>query len=239
MAGDDYILSERKVPVILIVDDTNITREVMAKILSKEGYRIETAMNGRQALDIAGKVYPDLVLLDVVMPEMDGYEVCRILKESPETKDIPIIFITVKNEMEDIVKGFEAGAVDYVTKPFNSVELLVRVRTHLELKRKRDNEKVLICRLKATLSERKRTEEEREKLIVELREALSKIKTLSGMLPICSSCKKIRDDRGYWNQIESYIMCHSEAEFSHSICPECAKILYPEYCKNIYPEGDE
>jgi len=89
------------------------------------------------------------------------------------------------------------------------------------------------------VTERKQAEEEREKLILELREALSKIKTLSGMLPICSSCKKIRDDKGYWNQIESYIMHHSEAEFSHSICPECAKILYPEYYKEMYPEYDK
>lgn len=86
------------------------------------------------------------------------------------------------------------------------------------------------------ITERKRAEEERERFILELSNAMSKIKTLSGMLPICSSCKKIRDDKGYWNQIESYIMHHSEAEFSHSICPECAKKLYPEYYKKMYPE---
>jgi PAS domain S-box-containing protein len=89
------------------------------------------------------------------------------------------------------------------------------------------------------ITERKRAEEEREQLIIELRDALSKIKTLSGMLPICVSCKKIRDDKGYWNQIESYIKHHSEAEFSHSICPECAKTLYPEHYKKMYPEYDE
>jgi PAS domain S-box-containing protein len=160
MVSDDYVLLERKVPVILIVDDTPITLEIMAKILGKDGYQIETAMNGKRALDLAWKIYPDLVLLDVVMPEMNGYEVCRILNESPETKDIPVIFITVKNEMEDILKGFEVGAVDYVTKPFNAVELLARVRTQVELKRKRDNEKELICRLNATILERNRVEEE-------------------------------------------------------------------------------
>ncbi|MCX5854579.1 MAG: hypothetical protein NTZ24_08445, partial [Deltaproteobacteria bacterium] len=89
------------------------------------------------------------------------------------------------------------------------------------------------------ITERRRAEEEREKLIVELRDALSKIKTLSGMLPICASCKKIRDDTGYWNQIESYIKHHSEAEFSHGICPECAKILYPKHYKKMYPEYDK
>lgn len=89
------------------------------------------------------------------------------------------------------------------------------------------------------ITDRKRVEEEREKLIAELQQALSEIKTLSGMLPICSSCKKIRDDKGYWNQIESYIMHHSKAEFSHSICPECAKKLYPEYYKIMYPEYEK
>jgi CheY-like chemotaxis protein len=126
MVCDNYILPEQKAPVVLVVDDQSINLDIISKILSKEGYRIATAMDGRQALDIAGRVYPDLVLLDVVMPEMDGYEVCKILKEAPETKDTPVMFITVKNEMEDILNGFEARAVDYVIKPFNSVELLAR-----------------------------------------------------------------------------------------------------------------
>ena len=89
------------------------------------------------------------------------------------------------------------------------------------------------------ITDRRRMEEEKEKLILELRHALSEIKTLSGLLPICASCKKIRDDNGYWNQIESYIKLHSEAEFSHSICPECAKKLYPEHYKEVYPEYDK
>ncbi|MEN6320143.1 MAG: PAS domain-containing protein [Syntrophaceae bacterium] len=89
------------------------------------------------------------------------------------------------------------------------------------------------------VTERKWAEKNREKLILELRDALSRIKTLSGMLPICSSCKKIRDDKGYWNQIENYIKDHSEAEFSHSICPECAKTLYPDFYKKMYPEYDK
>jgi hypothetical protein len=89
------------------------------------------------------------------------------------------------------------------------------------------------------ITARRQAEKERETLIVELKDAMSKIKTLSGMLPICSSCKKIRDDKGYWNQIESYIKRHSEAEFSHGICPECAKIFYPEHYKEMYPEYDK
>ena len=159
MANNDNILTETKAPVILLVDDTPITLKIIAEILNKEGYRIETATNGAQALNMVSKVFPDVILLDIVMPDMDGYEVCRRLKGSPKTIDIPIIFITVKDEMENMLLGFEAGAVDYVTKPFNSAELLARVRTHMELKKKRDNEKELISKLKATLEERNKAEE--------------------------------------------------------------------------------
>jgi len=158
MVNDIHVLSETKRPMILIVDDTPIDLQVLSMILSKENYQIGVAMNGKQALDTVEKIYPDLVLLDIMMPEMDGFEVCNTLKRS-STKDIPVIFLTVKDETEDILKGYEAGAVDYVTKPFNSAELLARVRTHIELKKKIDNEKQLITKLTATLEERKQAEE--------------------------------------------------------------------------------
>lgn len=118
---------------ILIVDDTVKNIQVLGTILKKEEYQINVAQNGKQALDVVSKVRPDLILLDVMMPEMDGFEACTHLKQNPETVDIPVIFLTAKIETEDIVKGFELGAVDYVTKPFNPTELLVRVRTHLSI----------------------------------------------------------------------------------------------------------
>src|SRR5512136_2748200 len=126
MVNDIHVLPETKRPMILIVDDTPIDLQVLSMILSREDYQIAVAMNGRQALDTVEKIYPDLVLLDIMMPEMDGFEVCNILKGS-STKDIPVIFLTVKDATEDILRGYEAGAVDYVTKPFNSAELLARV----------------------------------------------------------------------------------------------------------------
>ena len=156
----DLHLSEPNGQVILIVDDEPINLQLLSDILSEERYRIETAMNGRQALDAVGRTHPDIILLDVMMPEMDGYEVCRLLKESPETRDIPVIFITVKDQTEDIMKGFEAGAVDYIIKPFRLVELRARVRIHGELKKKRDNEKELIDRLAAALVKRNLAEQE-------------------------------------------------------------------------------
>ncbi|MCP4132778.1 MAG: fused response regulator/phosphatase [bacterium] len=128
--------------LILIVDDVPKNIQVLGNILNKESYRIAFATDGKQALDMVYNLHPDLILLDIMMPEMDGYEVCRKLKESRDTRDIPIIFLTAKTETEDIVKGFQFGAVDYVTKPFNSAVLLARVQTHLELKRAKDTMKL-------------------------------------------------------------------------------------------------
>ncbi len=121
---------------ILLVDDNPKNLQVLGNLL--EGtYKTAVAENGVEALEFVKKRMPDVILLDVMMPEMDGYEVCERLKADPATKDIPVIFLTAKTETEDIVKGFETGAVDYVTKPFNAAELLARVQTHLELKRAR------------------------------------------------------------------------------------------------------
>lgn len=118
---------------ILVVDDTLRNIQILDAILEKEGYRINVATNGPQALEIVKRARPHLILLDVMMPEMDGFEVCRRLKADETSRDIPVIFLTARTETEDLVEGFEVGAVDYVTKPFNSTELLVRVRTHLSL----------------------------------------------------------------------------------------------------------
>lgn len=199
---------------LLIVDDAPANIREITELLKAE-YKVVFATSGPKALEmVATDSPPDLILLDIIMPEMDGMEVCRRLKSSPESKDIPVIFLTAKTETEDIIKGFQVGAVDYVTKPFNSSELCSRVHTHMELKRSNEQLKLEI--------------EERKKLIVELQEALAEVKALSGLLPICVSCKKIRDDKGYWNKLEAYIQKHSEAEFTHSICPDCCARLYPE-----------
>ncbi|MCK4464557.1 MAG: response regulator, partial [Bacteroidales bacterium] len=120
--------------MVLIVDDTPKNIQVIGSILMEQKYRISVAKNGREALKVVKDVKPDIILLDIMMPELDGFETCKQLKESPETRDIPVIFLTAKIETEDIVKAFELGAVDYVIKPFNAKELLVRVNTHLDLK---------------------------------------------------------------------------------------------------------
>ncbi|MCP4219492.1 MAG: response regulator [bacterium] len=144
-------VQERK-PLILIAEDNQKSLQVLAAILRRENYRIAVARNGRQALEMIAEALPDLVLLDVMMPEMDGYEACRRMKEMPGARDIPVIFITAMANTEDIVEGFKTGAVDYVVKPFSSKELLVRIRTQLELKFSKDE----VMRMNRQLSEANR-----------------------------------------------------------------------------------
>jgi DNA-binding response OmpR family regulator len=173
-----------KKPLVLAVDDNPQNLQFLGKLLSDNGYEVGMAQNGQQALNFVRKNEPDLILLDIMMPGMDGYEVCERLKKDFFAQQIPIIFITAMTESQDIIKGFEVGGADYVTKPFNSGELLARIKTHIE------------------------------------------IRILRGMLPMCSKCKKIRDDEGFWNQVDSYIEEHSQVTFSHGICPECLVKLY-------------
>jgi len=150
--------------VILIVDDVSINIQMIREILNEDKiYKFIFATNGKQAVAITRKVKPGLILLDIMMPEMNGFEVCEILKGSSETADIPIIFLTAKTESEAIVKGFELGAVDYITKPFQKDELLARVRTHLKLRRSeralRENKKNLERLVQEELEKRRKQEE--------------------------------------------------------------------------------
>jgi len=138
-----------------VVDDTPANLQALAATLKAKGYQISVATNGRQALEVVERVRPDLILLDVVMPEMDGFETCQRLKASPATSAIPVIFLTARTETADIVKGFELGAVDYVPKPFNAHELLARVNTHLTMDRlHRENERLLLSILPASIATR-------------------------------------------------------------------------------------
>ncbi len=171
-------------PLIMIVDDNSQNIKVLGSILEGNGYDTAVFLNGESAIEFAKTEDPSLILLDIMMPGMDGFEVCEELKRNMGTTSIPIIFITAKAETEDIVKGFDLGAVDYITKPFNSSELLARVRTHVEMK------------------------------------------ILKGLIPICSKCKNIRDDKDHWTNVERYIQENSQALFSHSLCPNCTEDLY-------------
>lgn len=123
---------------ILIVDDVYENIQVLANILSKENYEINVATGGNQAVDIIPQLLPDLILLDINMPVLNGFEVCKLVKANDQTKEIPIIFVTAKTDHDSIMEGFELGAADYVTKPFDVSELIARVRVHSELKRSKE-----------------------------------------------------------------------------------------------------
>ncbi|MBI3130198.1 MAG: response regulator [Acidobacteria bacterium] len=187
-------------PVVLIVDDLPSNVLVMGEALAGE-CEVLFATSGAEALEIAGRIPPDLVLLDVVMPGMDGFEVCRRLKAEERLAGVPILFLTTQGEEDDAAKGFEAGAVDYLTKPVNPSLVKARVRNHLRMKRLYDRER---------------------HLVEELREALARVQELQGLLPLCAWCKKVRNDQGYWEQLETYVSRHSGATWTHGICPECA-----------------
>lgn len=133
-----FELNQGKAPFVIIVDDVVKNLKVLGTMLEEEDFDVAVAQDGFEALEMIEADPPDLILLDIMMPEMNGYEVCEKLKSNDNTKGIPVIFLTAKNETEDIVKGFQLGGVDYVTKPFNKEELLVRIKTHLELKYSKD-----------------------------------------------------------------------------------------------------
>ncbi len=120
-------------PIVLIVDDISENLQVLGTILDEQDIEFSYASNGKEALESVSFHKPDLILLDVQMPEMNGYEVCEILKSDEETKEIPVIFLTAKTETEDIIKGLTVGGIDYIGKPFNAKELITRVKSHLEL----------------------------------------------------------------------------------------------------------
>ncbi|MBD2296758.1 PleD family two-component system response regulator [Anabaena sphaerica FACHB-251] len=143
--------------LILVVDDVKLNLQVIANILDKVGYEITLVSNGYQALERVQSARPDLILLDLMMPEINGLEVCEKIQSNPELADIPIIFLSASQEQEHLLQAFEKGAVDYVTKPFHTAELLARVRMHLELKYSRQ-------KLKKLLEEQKELVEQLEKL---------------------------------------------------------------------------
>jgi len=160
---------------------------------------------------------PDLALLDLNLP--DGRAV-EILSSPPEAGPFPIMVMTSYGNEQVAVEAIKAGALDYVVKSAEAFTMMPRTveRALREWK---------------LLTERREAMAAQKRLIAQLEEAMSKVKTLSGLLPICSACKKIRDDQGYWQKLETFVHEHSEAEFSHSICPDCMKLLYPEYAASV------
>jgi DNA-binding response OmpR family regulator len=193
---------------VLIAEDDPVSRRLLETGLAKWGYEVVSTKDGAEAWrSLQTADAPQLAVLDWMMPIMSGLEVCQKVRAHPGTKNMHLILLTAMHSRADILDGLNAGANDYITKPFDAEELRARVRVGER-----------IVELQNSLAERVR----------ELEAALSQVKQLQGLLPICLYCKKIRNDKNYWQQVESYIMEHAEVRFSHGICPECyEKVVKP------------
>jgi sigma-B regulation protein RsbU (phosphoserine phosphatase) len=184
---------------ILIAEDDPILRQLLEKKFELWGHEVMVTNNGQEAWEMLQSENIRFLIADWMMPVMDGLELCQRIR-SERSSYVYIILLTGKDRKEDAVKGLDAGADDYIRKPFEWDELRARIRA---------GERILGL--------------------------LDKVKALSGLLPICASCKKIRDDKGHWQNVETYIRERSDTEFTHGYCPECARKLYPKY----YQEKDK
>ena len=197
---------------ILIAEDDPVPRAVLERTLKKWEHEVVVACDGSEAAAILERPdAPKLAILDWVMPGLDGPQICRKIRDLVRPDPTYIILLTSKQQKEDIVIGLESGADDYVTKPFDQQELKSRIRV---------GERMLALQQK--LAERVR----------KLEEALAQVTELRGLLPICSYCRKIRDDKNYWHEVETYVSAHTDVRFSHGICPSCwTSVVEPELAK--------
>ncbi len=204
---------------VLIAEDDAVARRALEASLSLWGYDAVVVENGTEAWEILeNQDAPRLAILDWVMPGMDGLEVCRRVRIKRRTLPTYIILLTVKGAREDLVRGFEAGADDYLKKPYDQRELRARIEVGARM-----------VELQTSLAER----------VQELEESLHRVKQLQGLLPICSYCKKIRNDSNYWQQVETYISEHSRVQFSHGVCPDCYEAIVKPELQKLSPPGRE
>jgi DNA-binding response OmpR family regulator len=185
---------------ILIAEDDLVSRRMLEATLLRWGYEVVVTSDGLAAWQaLQEKDAPRMAILDWMMPGLDGIDICRKARARSTSEPPYVILLTAKGSKTDIVSGLQAGADDYIVKPFDRDELRARVQAG-----------VRILSLQASLTARVR----------DLEEALARVKTLQGLLPICSYCKRVRNDDHYWQQVESYVSDHSDARFSHGICPD-------------------
>ncbi len=202
---------KREKPIrVLIAEDEFLVGKEITRILKDIGYeQIGIAQNGEKAVEMTRSLHPDIVLMDIKMPKLDGLQAARQILEACPT---PVIILTAHESKEFFKKASETGVVAYITKPPSKIEIERAVTIALA----RHQDLLELQHLNRDLKSHKE----------ELEKKLAEIKTLKGLLPICAKCKKIRDDKGYWNLIETYIEQHSEAFFSHGMCPNCSEELY-------------
>lgn len=194
---------------ILIAEDDATSRLLLENTLGQWGYDVTVTKDGDEAWDVLqSEEAPNLAVLDWMMPRTDGIDVCRRARDLEKLQHLYIIMLTTRDTKEDLAEALEAGADDYINKPFNRKELQARINVGMRM-----------LNLQMTLSKR----------VQELEESIQRERQLEGLLPICSYCKKIRDDNNYWSQVERYIENRTDVAFSHSICPECYEsVVKPE-----------
>ena len=201
---------------LLIVDDQKANVSLLEQILRGAGYvSIASTRDPHEVCELHRKNRYDLILLDLQMPGMDGFQVMEGLKEIETGSYLPVLVITAQPDHK--LRALKAGAKDFVSKPFDLAEVLIRVYNMLEVR--------------LLYLETKKLFDQVEAANRELTQALSEVKVLRGILPICAYCKKIRDDKDYWQSVEGYISNHTDALFSHSFCPECFE-------KHVKPQLD-
>jgi phosphoserine phosphatase RsbU/P len=194
---------------ILLAEDDAVTRLMVKAALEEWGFEVSACENGQATWEALQQPdAPSMALLDWLMPGMDGLEICRRVRHEPKLSSSYLILLTARNSREDVITGLQAGADDYVAKPFDREELRLRLRA---------GERIL--NLQSNLAAR----------VSDLQDALNRVKMLQGIVPICSYCKKVRTDPGYWQQVEAYIGSQIDVRFSHGICPDC-------YEKQVKPE---
>jgi len=196
---------------ILLAEDDPVFATLLRRLLEGE-HEVILARDGAEAWDtLLSEDAPQLAVLDWLMPRMDGIELCRRVRQQPEMASKYMILLTSRDQIKDVLTGFEAGADDYLVKPCNPEELRARVRVGCR-----------VVGLQSALAAH----------VAQLQQALASVRQLQGLLPICSYCKRIRNDQNYWEQLETYLSDHSEALFSHGICPSCYQSIMKPQLEN-------
>jgi len=191
----------------LVADDDRIATTILSRALTRSQFDVSLAHDGESAWAVIQEKAPQLAILDWMMPALDGPALCRRIREDPKTAHMYLILLTSRDSRADVVAGLDSGADDYLIKPFDPEELRARLQVGAR-----------VLTLQERLADR----------VAELEAAVSKVKQLQGLIPICSYCKRIRSDSNDWEQLESYISEHSEAQFSHGICPPCLAIAWAD-----------
>jgi phosphoserine phosphatase RsbU/P len=203
---------------VLVADDDDSIRKMLTTLLSENGYEVTAVADGDRAWQVmVQEDAPPVAILDWNMPAQTGPEVIRRVRSVQRSYAPYLLLLTAKDRRGDIVEGLQAGASDYITKPFDCDELLARLQVGVKM-----------VAFQMELGQRVR----------DLEEALEHVRHLQGLLPICSYCKKVRDDQNYWHAVDNYLAVNSDVHFSHGICPECFEKIAVPQMEQLRSQGD-